>query len=145
MVRFVQRQSGLGLIEVLVSVVIISSSLLALTALQSRSLQFNHSAYLRSQANILAYDLLDRIRINRMDLSSYSIALDADSPADNSLSSTDLREWRDTLSNVLPEGRGAVTCNATSSVCSVSIVWSEQSSAMDASEESASFVFSTRI
>lgn len=145
MMTFVQNQRGVGLIEVLVSVVIISSSLLALTALQSRSLQFNNSAYLRSQANILAYDLLDRIRINRMELGSYSLALDASSPEDNSLSSTDLRQWRSTLSSVLPEGRGSVACSVTSNICRVSIVWSEQSSAVDDTEDSATFVYTTRI
>ena len=66
----VNKQQGAGLIEVLVTVLILGTSLLALAALQSRSLQYNHSAYLRSQANILAYDILDRVRINRSNMSA---------------------------------------------------------------------------
>src|SRR5690625_2050477 len=56
------RMRGVGLIEVLVTLIILSTALLTLTALQTRSLQFNHSAYLRSQANNFAYDILDRDR-----------------------------------------------------------------------------------
>src|SRR5690606_27805074 len=62
--RQCKNERGVGLIEVLVTLLILSTTLIALSALQTRSLQFNQGAYFRSQANMLAYDMLDRIRVN---------------------------------------------------------------------------------
>lgn len=144
--NFVSRQQGAGLIEVMVTVLILSTSLLGLAALQNRSLQYNHSAYLRSQANILAYDLLDRIRINRTDINSYSIDLDDDAPVGTSLVQADLREWRANIASALPDGRGSITCTAASGVCTVTIEWAEQDGAgVDNNADASSFQYTTRI
>lgn len=56
------KQNGSSLIEVLVSVLIISIGLLSVAALQTNALKSNNGSYLRSQASFLAYDLADRIR-----------------------------------------------------------------------------------
>ncbi len=55
-------ERGATLLEVLISIVIISLGLLSVAALQSMSLKSNNGSYLRSQATILAVDLADRIR-----------------------------------------------------------------------------------
>ena len=55
-------QHGATLIEVLVAIVVLSIGLLGLAGLQMTALQSNHSAYMRSQASVLAADLSDRIR-----------------------------------------------------------------------------------
>jgi type IV pilus assembly protein PilV len=47
-------QGGFTLVEVLVAVVILGLGLLGLAGLQAASLRNNHSAYLRSQATLLA-------------------------------------------------------------------------------------------
>jgi type IV pilus assembly protein PilV len=60
-----QTQSGFTLVEVLVAVVVLAVGLLGLAGLQVTSVRFNNSAYLRSQATNLAYDIADRIRANR--------------------------------------------------------------------------------
>ncbi|MCK0506285.1 type IV pilus modification protein PilV [Aromatoleum anaerobium] len=62
--RVCAPQRGATLIEVLVAVVVLSIGLLGLAGLQMTSLQSNHSAYMRSQASLLAYDLSDRMRAN---------------------------------------------------------------------------------
>lgn len=59
-----ERASGFTMIEMLVTVVILSVGLLGLAALQARGQQFNHMAYSRSQATLLAYELGDKMRIN---------------------------------------------------------------------------------
>lgn len=59
------RNSGFTLIEVLVAVLVLSVGLLGLAGLQATSLKSNHSAYLRTQAVLLTYDLIDRMRANR--------------------------------------------------------------------------------
>jgi len=57
-------QHGFSMIELLVAVLVLAVGLLGLASLQTRSLQFNYSAYQRTQANILAYDIIDRMRAN---------------------------------------------------------------------------------
>lgn len=66
-------QQGASLIEVMVAVFILGAGLLGLGALQARSLMMNQSAYYRSIAADLAYDLADRIRANRSPYWSKSI------------------------------------------------------------------------
>ncbi|MBB3062420.1 type IV pilus modification protein PilV [Microbulbifer rhizosphaerae] len=139
------RQTGSSLIEVMVTVLILSTSLLGMAALQNRSLQYNHSAYLRSQANILAYDILDRIRINRANTDSYKLKFGADAPAGNSLVQSDLREWREIVAAALPEGNSAVSCTTSKHACTVIIQWTEQNSSGEESEDSSTFEYTTKI
>ena len=59
-----RRCKGTSLIEVMVTVVILAVSLIGIAGLQIFGVRYNHSAYLRSQSTILAYDILDRMRAN---------------------------------------------------------------------------------
>lgn len=150
-----KRQQGAGLIEVLVTVLILGTSLLSLAALQSKSLHYNHSAYLRSQANILAYDLLDRIRLNQEQLGAYQLSAATSEPPDPdgavpepttpTHASGDLDQWEANLKSALPGASGELACNAVTRVCTLSISWSEQNSSGDTEEDSTTFVYSTRI
>ena len=58
------RQRGLSLIEVLVSVVILSVGILGVAGIQVVSLQQNRSAIYRAEALQLANGILDRMRAN---------------------------------------------------------------------------------
>ncbi len=63
MIKSIARhQEGATLIEVLIAIVVLSIGLLGLAGLQATSVQSNHSAYQRSQATLLGYDLADRMR-----------------------------------------------------------------------------------
>jgi type IV pilus assembly protein PilV len=146
------HQQGATLIEVAITVLILSTSLLAMATLQTRSLQFNKSSVMRSQANIYAYDIIDRIRINRGkgsdNIEKYNAAYAA-APSGNTLATADVSEWRTNISGALPGGDGKIECNKLSRVCTVSIKWSEEqifgaqsSSNPDASAE---LVYSTSI
>ncbi len=55
--------AGFGLIEVLITLLILAIGLLGIAALQYRGLQYSHDAYLRSQVNVLAYAIIDKIRM----------------------------------------------------------------------------------
>lgn len=57
-------QRGFTLIEILVTVVVLSVGLLGLAGLQAAALKFNSTAYQRSQATVLIYDMIERIRAN---------------------------------------------------------------------------------
>lgn len=144
-----KSQRGVGLIEVLVTVLILATSLLAMGALQNRSLQFNHSAYLRSQANIMAYDILDRMRINRDQHTDYERDFDDAVPGGSSLADQDLSDWLGIVTRTLPGGEGAIECDA-DWVCSVSLRWIEPSSEPGAASdpadpETATFTYTTRL
>lgn len=161
MLRPAHRQKGAGMIEVLITVLILGTSLLALGALQNRALHFNHSAYLRSQANVLAYDILDRMRVNRGQLASYERDLTDDVPdSPSNLPGEDLEEWLTAVDTTLPGGQGAIECDA-DNLCTVTLRWVERDSPPEApadgeggggegaaeepTQETTTFTYSTRI
>lgn len=110
--------AGFTLLEVLVAVVVLSIGLLGLASLQVNGLQFNHSAYLRTQATLLAEELADRMRANRPGF----IANNYDNPvaALNApcraaagctvaqMAQNDIAEWQQALAALLPNGQGVV-------------------------------------
>jgi type IV pilus assembly protein PilV len=59
------NSKGFSLLEVLVTLVILSVGLLGLAGLQAQGLRFNHFAYMRGQTSALAYAMSDRMRANR--------------------------------------------------------------------------------
>ncbi len=66
-----RRMTGVGLIEVLVTLVVFSLGMLSLAALQGVAKQANFDALQRTNASLMAYDLLERMRTNKAALASY--------------------------------------------------------------------------
>lgn len=58
-------QTGFTLVEVMVAVLVLSLGLLGLAGIQATSLKNNSAAAARSQAVLLAYDMIDRMRVNK--------------------------------------------------------------------------------
>lgn len=109
----VPRQNGATLIEVLIAILVLSIGLLGLAGLQVTSVQSNHSAYQRSQATLLAYDLADRMRANRTEALTNAYLVDfPTSSSSNAVTGTrgekDKAEWLNNLALKLPEGTGKV-------------------------------------
>ena len=141
------------MLEVLIALVLITTTLLGATALQLTGLQTNRGGYYRSQASVLAYDIADRIRINssyaltnassyQFDTSSLSVPSATScitgatgcSAAD--LRARDIREWAEHFVDIsgigsdggnykatLPAGSGSVT--ASGATYSVQVNWNE--------------------
>jgi len=61
----VNRQRGVTLIEILITLLVLAVGLLGLAALQGLSLQTGQIAYQRSQAVNIAYEVADFARANR--------------------------------------------------------------------------------
>ncbi len=59
-----RAQTGMTLIEVLVSVLILAIGLLGAAVIQLNALKYTDSSRMTSQASFIAYDMLDRIRAN---------------------------------------------------------------------------------
>ena len=58
------HQRGVGLIEIVVAVLLLSIGMLAAGRMQLQSMQANRGAYYQSQAYLLTNDIVDRMRTN---------------------------------------------------------------------------------
>ncbi len=142
--RTLFREKGVGLIEVLIAMLVFGTALVTLSGLQTRSLQFNQSAYLRSQASMLAYDIIDRIRINRLQSSQYTIDFDSASPTGTSFREEDLKAWLAAVKASLPDGEAKIDCD--NYECSVEIRWTELGeSAGDENTTIEAFAYTSKI
>lgn len=76
-----RKQAGSTMIEVLITLLVLSIGLLGLAAIQGFSLQAGQVSYLRTQATNLAYEVADHARAHRAEVagcnpgSSYSSGL----------------------------------------------------------------------
>lgn len=147
---------GLGLIEVLITMLILSTTLITLAALQTRSLQYNHGAYLGAQANVLASDILDRIRANRrspspvnaVQVESYNTALAAfagGAAPTTSLAALDIFVWQRNIENQMPGGMGGITCVNSTMLCTIVIQWDEVNNTLSGRTGTSRFEYTTRM
>jgi type IV pilus assembly protein PilV len=115
------------LIEVLVTLVIISVGLLGIAALQLTTVRNNYDAFVRAQAAVLASDMLDRMRANRRRADTYVAAI-GDAPATpTGPAGVDIAQWRTSLDAQLPNGVGGIAFDAASQVVTIRIQWGERS------------------
>jgi type IV pilus assembly protein PilV len=142
---------GIALMEALVAIVLLSVCALAYASLQLRSLSSNNSALWRSKATLLAEEMADRMRANRVGVTSgsYSSLLAPLVVADcGSVSSCtparmaqlDYALWSTTLGRELPGGSGVVcvdstpddgnaaapACDTAGQMLAVKVFWSER-------------------
>jgi len=135
--RFTQK--GFSLIEVMVSVILLTASMLGLAALQNASTKFDHQAYLRTQSVIQAGDMIDRMRANTAGANSgnYIVSplpksFDKNCYASGSvctaeeLATYDIVKWNEQNAELLPGGIGAITGYVSTSTYMVSVSWTEQ-------------------
>jgi type IV pilus assembly protein PilV len=73
-----RRMAGFNLIEVMIAVVLLSLGLLGMALLQSTALRAGQSSSERTVATMLAYQLLDMVRTNRVQAASYNLITAAD-------------------------------------------------------------------
>ncbi len=117
------KASGLTLMEVLASVIILSIGLLGVASLQFNSLRGNQNAMEASAAIALAAEAADRIRANSKgandgDYDFIDVA-GTDPGCINTLCSvaevaqTDAYEWITRLGNLLPNGEGVICRDST--------------------------------
>ncbi len=124
-----KKVAGFTLIEVLVTVTILSIGLLGVGKLQGFGLKQNQNAAQRTPATILAYDILDRMRANREAALSedYDIDLEED-PSGSSIAVSNLAEWKSALADplLLPGGDGSVDLNTANNIVTINVQWNER-------------------
>ena len=144
---------GFSLIEVLVALLVLSIGLLGLAALQTTSLKYNTDSYTRTQATLLAYDIIDRMRSNLkgVDAGNYNVTsstaatkissynsckgsatgcgcdLSGANCSASNLALFDIGEWYEGLAATLPEASTyPATISATSRTVTVTIQWKDR-------------------
>lgn len=131
-------QQGVGLVEILVALLVLSISVLGYAGLQLQALDSTDQAYERSQATALGQDLSERIMANPSGESEYTN--DGNWPSDppgyddhciaQQCSPARMAQWDiDQLSfqadQLLPNGRiNAVACEGSSATC-IQVSWNE--------------------
>lgn len=124
-------QRGMSLVEVLVTVVLISVGLLGVAALQLSSLKGNQESYARSQAAMLAGDILDRMRANQTGFNdgqyTVSTAFDAIGQA-GTRGGQDMADWQRAIDQLLPGGAAiaAGSVQRAGNIVTITIRWSER-------------------
>lgn len=135
--KYIPRQNGISMVEVLVAIVVLSFGLLGLAGLQADGLRSNNDAYMRSQATLLAYDMLDRMRANLQGVENgFYDDLFSTTPADpgcissgcsiQEMSEHDAFEWNGNLSELLPGGQGRVIGSGSGSIFTITVMWDER-------------------
>jgi type IV pilus assembly protein PilV len=120
-----RSQAGTTLIEVLITVILVSVGLLGLAGLQLTTVQNTNSAAERFEASTLARDILERMRANRQQAlnGQYDLAM-GDAPAGGGLAGDDLEAWMDALA-ALPNGDGSVEVD--DGVVTIEVEWTDAS------------------
>lgn len=118
-----KRQSGVGMVEVLVALVVLSVGMLGIAGLYVTTLRASNGAIYRTLAVNLAADMADRIRANPSAGNAY-----AGAPADNGcvagavdcsrdqMAADDLFRWQAELAAALPDDGVAATPQGTVTV-----------------------------
>ena len=143
------RHRGSTLIEVLVSLLILSMGLLSMGGLQTVSLKNNQSAYYRTQATMFANDIADRMRANMAAVTAgnYNNVAGANTAScftaagctPGQMAAQDILDWETQVAAALPGGDSvvcldssqedgtpaSVACSGTGSVYAIKIWWDD--------------------
>ena len=146
------HQRGATLIEVLVAILVLSIGLVGLAKLQITAMQGNYSAYLRSQATLLAYDMADRMRTNRNATleGDYLISQATGSSCNfgletsGSLAAKDKAEWLNSLACQLSrDAKGQIVTTGNNNTFLITVEWDDTHGRIDS--DTSAQQFSTEI
>lgn len=123
----VNGQRGVGLIEVLIALLVLSFGMLGLAGLQMWSLRYNQSAMERGMAVVQTHSIVDAMRADRAAALSddFDIGLDDTAPSGATFPEVSLRTWRASLVAALgPAATGEVACDG--AACQIRVRWDDQ-------------------
>lgn len=130
-----RAQAGVGLLEVLIAVLVLSFGLLGLAGLQMSSLRNNQSAMERSMAVVESYTIVDAMRVDRTNAinGAFNLGLESD-PAGATFAANELTKWRNRLGALLgPDATGSVACNGAD--CTIVVQWNDQRGTAGAAQQ----------
>lgn len=109
-------ESGIALIEVLVSVLLLSLGVLSLIGLQANMAANLSDAKYRAEAAFLADELLGQMWVDQSNLLSYSVSSGACTQSYATCS-----DWLDRVRQRLPDGNASVLLNGTA--VTITVTW----------------------
>ncbi|NHZ62532.1 type IV pilus modification protein PilV [Massilia genomosp. 1] len=134
-----KRQQGFSLIEILVTMLVMSVGLLGIAGIILTNLKNNQSSQARGQATVLVNDIIDRMRANRTTaetlvggVSPYALAIGANAPVDTSVASVDLAQWRAAAAQAIPKGVGSVSYTPATRKFVIVVQWDDSRVKADA-------------
>ncbi len=132
-------ESGFSMIEILVTIVIISIALLGSAGLQAYSLKTNQGGQFRNQAAFLVADIVERMEANKKyaaDIASLTAYGDSTSMTTSTtdcsstnctsaqLAAYDMTQWQLAIASAVPSGTGTVSGVAGNpATYSISVNW----------------------
>ncbi len=128
-----RRQAGVGLIEVLIAVLVLSIAFLGIAALQAMSLSTSNSSMARSLATIASYSILDAMRADVVNAragtynTTAPIQASACPAAGTTLQSWQVNQWCQQLgqiSGAVATTTGAINCPA-SGDCTITVTFDD--------------------
>lgn len=136
-----RQQAGVGLIEVLVAVLVLSIGFLGIAALQARSLSMNNSAMAHSMATIDSYSILDAMRadLNNAQGHAYdgTVTGNACPTATDTLAKAQLAQWCKQLAAGLGASAsttGNINCSGSLGACTVTVRYDDSKSKSSAAD-----------
>lgn len=121
-----RAQRGVGIVEILVAVLVLSVGLLGLAGLQMRTLRNSESSMERGIAVVETHAVADAMRADRVRAltGAFNIALNAAPPAGATFPEVVIAGWRQNIRNSLgDDATGAVACNG--ALCTITIQWND--------------------
>ncbi len=123
---------GTSLIEVMVSVLILSIGLLGIAAMQATALRNTQSAMERTQAVVQSYAVLDAMRANltRARNNQYDAGWTCTAPSTGTLVNSDMAAWITSMkATVGSDACGRISCGANGAaddnVCTIDVRWND--------------------
>lgn len=135
-----RHQRGVGLVEVLISVLILGIGMLGVAAMQATALRYGQSSLETSQAVMQTYSIIESMRANPGNAPAYATAgmVCAVPAAGGSLASKDIAAWITSLKNTMGLAADNTTCgrveNRGGGVYRITVRW-DDSRARDGSNQ----------
>lgn len=124
---------GIGLIEVMVSVMVLSVGLLGIAAMQSMALRGGQGSLESTQAVMATNSILEAIRANRAQANSYNMVKTCTAPtAGGTIAGADKAAWITSLKTTIGTAGDTTTCgqiancdSANATNCTITVFWDD--------------------
>ena len=124
---------GVGMIEVLVSVMVLAVGLLGIAAMQSMALRGGQGSMESTQAVMATNSILEAIRANRTQADAYNMAMTCGTPSGGGVVGADKVAWINALKTTIGSCAGdTTTCgrivgcdDANATNCAITVQWDD--------------------
>lgn len=141
--KFSHTKQGFSLIEVMITLTVISVGMLGIAGLQLAGMRYAHQANLRYQAALQGNNMAERINANRAGVALGAYNDLSGTPRDPGCSKTtctpaqiaqlDAYEWNTGNAAVLPSGTGTIKGKGINSLFTITVTWMERGTTGSAS------------